>query len=84
VTDGSSQDFKSRWSKDGNLIYFVSTRDGFRCLWAHRLDPTTKQPKGSPFEIYVSHRAQLSLLTCTPMSWSFMLRVTRLCSISAR
>jgi hypothetical protein len=62
VTDGSQKDFKSRWSPDGNLLYFVSHRDGFRCLWAQRLDPRTKRPLGAAFEVFPSHRARLSLM----------------------
>ena len=36
-------------------------RDGFRCIWAQRLDPATKHPVGSPFAIFHSHSAKLSL-----------------------
>jgi Tol biopolymer transport system component len=34
VTDGSGLDREPRWSADGKLIYFLSERDGFRCIWA--------------------------------------------------
>jgi Tol biopolymer transport system component/DNA-binding winged helix-turn-helix (wHTH) protein len=30
-------DDKPRWSPNGNLVYFVSDRDGHLCLWAQRL-----------------------------------------------
>ena len=62
VTDGESADDKPRWSPDGNLIYFTSERDGFRCIWAQRLDPATKRPVGSTFPVYHSHSARLSLM----------------------
>jgi Tol biopolymer transport system component len=62
ITDGSNFDIKSRWSPGGNLLYFVSHRDGFRCLWAQRLDPITKRPVGAAFEVFPSHRARLSFM----------------------
>ena len=34
------------WSPDGNMIYFLSNRDEFACIWAQPLDPETKNPKG--------------------------------------
>ena len=47
------------WSTDGHLVYFMSERDGSRCLWAQRLDPATKRPDGPPFEVQPFHRAQI-------------------------
>jgi len=43
------------WSPDGNLLYFISERDGFVCLWAQRLDPATKHPQGAAFPIRHFH-----------------------------
>ena len=36
------------WSPDGNLLYFLSTRDNYQCIWAQHLDPVTKRPRGEP------------------------------------
>ena len=36
----------ARWSPSGNMLYFSSEQDGHACLWAVRLDPTSKQPSG--------------------------------------
>lgn len=49
VTDGSHSDDKPQFSADGNTVYFTSTRDGYLCIWAQKLDPVTKHPLGSPF-----------------------------------
>jgi DNA-binding winged helix-turn-helix (wHTH) protein/Tol biopolymer transport system component len=49
VTDGSHTDDKPQFSADGNTLYFTSTRDGYLCIWAQKLDPVTKHPVGSPF-----------------------------------
>ena len=62
VTDGWGSDDKPRWSPDGNLLYFTSYRDGFRCIWAQRLDPETKHPVGDALEVYPFHTASLSML----------------------
>jgi eukaryotic-like serine/threonine-protein kinase len=62
VTDGTALDREAAWAADGNLIYFLSDRDGFRCVWGRRLDPKTKQPEGSVFPVLHLHNTRLSLL----------------------
>ena len=47
---------------DGNLLYFISERDGFRCLWAQRLDVRTKRPSGAPVAVQHFHSSRLSLM----------------------
>jgi hypothetical protein len=59
---GESNNDKQRWSPNGNLLYFVSERDGFRCIWAQRLDPGSKRPVGALFAVYHSHSPQRSLM----------------------
>ncbi len=49
------------WSPDGATVYGRSSRDGFLCFWAQRLDPTTKHPVGSPFPVFHSHSSRLTL-----------------------
>jgi Tol biopolymer transport system component len=61
VTDGTGLDREARWSADGNRIYFLSDRDGFRCIWARNLDPKSKQPRGPPYPALHLHDARLSL-----------------------
>jgi Tol biopolymer transport system component len=48
------------WSPDGNVLYFWSNRDGSPCLWAQRLDPTTKRPAGSLVSVHHFHSRGLS------------------------
>jgi hypothetical protein len=50
-----------RWSPDDNLLYFISSRDSFRCIWAQRLRPDTKQSLGAPFAVAHFHQARRSL-----------------------
>jgi Tol biopolymer transport system component len=57
VTDGQHSDDKPQFSADGNTVYFTSTRDGFLCIWAQRLDPVTRHPLGPPFAYEHFHNA---------------------------
>lgn len=43
------------WSADDRTIYFSSERDQHNCLWAQRLDPATKHPRGEPFAVRHFH-----------------------------
>ena len=61
VTDGTKLERDPAWSADGRFLYFVSERDGFRCIWARPLDPTTRQPSGAAFAVRHFHSARLSL-----------------------
>ncbi len=65
VTDGTSLDTEPRWSPDGDGIYFLSQRDGFRCLWAQPLDRVSKHAVGPPVEIHHFHPSRIS--TRAPM-----------------
>ncbi len=60
ITEGVWDD-KPRWSPDGKTLYFMSERDGFRCIWAQRLD-ASKHPMGQTIPIFHAHEAQRSLL----------------------
>ena len=42
------------WSPDGRLLYYLSNRDGFRCVWAQRITSDGK-PAGAPFAVYHGH-----------------------------
>jgi eukaryotic-like serine/threonine-protein kinase len=59
ITDGASWDTAPSWSPDGKLVYFTSSRDGFRCIWAQRVDASRK-PAGEPFAVYHFHTARRS------------------------
>jgi len=57
VTDGRYSDDKPQFSPDGNTVYFTSTRDGYLCIWAQKLDPATKRPVGPPVAYEHFHNA---------------------------
>jgi len=62
ITDGQSEDDKPRWWFTGDMLYFLSLRDGFRCIWAQRLDPVTKRAQGPPSAIYHFHQTGRSMM----------------------
>ena len=51
LTDGDSWDDKPRWSADGPVIYFLSTRSGRFNVWGIEFDSRRGQTVGSPFRI---------------------------------
>jgi Tol biopolymer transport system component len=57
LTDLQHYDANPQWSRDGQMVYFTSNRDGsgYTCLWALRLDPVTKGPVGPPFMVQHFH-----------------------------
>ncbi len=58
-------DDKPRWSPDGNTLYFVSQRDGFRCIWAQRLD-SRKRPLGAAIAVFHAHESKRFLSDIGP------------------
>ena len=61
MTDGATLERDPAWSPDGRFLYFISERDGFRCVWARSLNPLTKQPAGDAFAVRHFHSARFSL-----------------------
>ncbi len=61
VTDGSKLERDPAWSADGRFLYFISERDGFRCIWARQLNALTKKPSGETFPVHHFHSARFSL-----------------------
>jgi len=51
ITDGDAYDDRPRWSPDGRLVYFLSTRSGFLNMWAKRFDPVGRRAVGDPFPV---------------------------------
>ena len=71
VTDEDSVAEEHAWSPDGQLLYFVSERDGNRCLWVRRLDPVTKHPAGPPAAVLHLHGSRRSMIATGGMPARF-------------
>lgn len=59
LTDGSAWESSPQWSPDGKLVYYSSTRDGYHCVWAQRLDAANR-PAAPAFAVYHLHSARRS------------------------
>ncbi len=59
LTDGSAWESSPQWSPDGKLVYYISTRDGYHCIWAQPLDAAHK-PSAAAFAVYHFHSARRS------------------------
>jgi eukaryotic-like serine/threonine-protein kinase len=49
------------WSPDGTLLYGYKGHEGFLCIYAQRLDRTSKRPVGDRFAILHAHNARRRL-----------------------
>ncbi|MBI3281593.1 MAG: hypothetical protein HYZ57_17335, partial [Acidobacteria bacterium] len=61
MTDGRFWDLPARWAPGGDVIYFLSNRDGYSCIWAQRLDALTKHASGPPVGLYHAHSASQTM-----------------------
>ncbi|MFN7999408.1 MAG: hypothetical protein U0Q18_37665, partial [Bryobacteraceae bacterium] len=59
LNDGSTYEVVPELSPDGSRVYFLSHRDGARCLWVQKLD-AAKRPAGKPEPVYHFHSARRS------------------------
>ena len=61
ITTGLDLDFNPAWSADGRRILFLSSRDGFVCLWAQPVDPKKGDVVEDAFPVQHFHAARESL-----------------------
>ena len=77
IGDGSSN-LHPAWSPDGNLLYYVSSRDGFYCVWAQRLEANSRRTSGPPIEVLPLHSATRSLAHFVIGAWGLAVARGRL------
>jgi eukaryotic-like serine/threonine-protein kinase len=61
LVDGKDFDRQPVWSPSGDIIYFMSDRDGARCIWALRVDVSTRKAVGPPFAAHHIHQLRYYL-----------------------
>ena len=61
ILDGTELDRQPVWSPSGDIIYFLSDRDGTRCIWAQRVDTATRKPVGEAFAALHIHQLRYYL-----------------------
>jgi hypothetical protein len=83
VHSGTGVERSAGLSPDGRLVYLLLERDGFRCLYAIRVDPANGHPEGEPFLVHHFHDASLrwgstgfGSATVTGMFVAFLHQVT--------
>lgn len=70
ITKASESSDRPRWSGDGKTVFFVSTRDGFSCIWGQTFNPATGQIDGAPFPVMHFHNRRASIDVVAPRSFN--------------
>ena len=60
ITDPQEWGDRPRWSGDGKTVFYISTRDGFHCVWGQHFDAEVGRVTGSPFPIKHYHDLRIS------------------------
>lgn len=63
VTEPGSVDQEVWWSPNGRYLYFLSDRDGHRCVWTQEWNSYSRRPVGAAAAIYHFHEARLTPLS---------------------
>jgi DNA-binding winged helix-turn-helix (wHTH) protein len=61
ITNGALWDSSPAWSPSGQSLFFVSLRDGHRCIYEQPLDPSSRRPLGQPRAVRHLHSTSLRL-----------------------
>jgi Tol biopolymer transport system component/predicted Ser/Thr protein kinase len=78
ITDRASWSGSPRWSADGRLLYYLSDRDGFNCVWAVPIDPRTGRPSGVAFAVLHAHRNNMKMTMPAKIGYAIDVSAQRL------
>jgi len=62
ITNGDAWVEAPSWSMDGSVLYYLSNRDEFMCVWGQSLDPDTKIPIGDEFAVVHAHSSSMGMV----------------------
>jgi serine/threonine protein kinase len=61
ITGALESSDRPRWSGDGKTVFYLSTRDGFSCLWGQNFNPELGEKRGDPFPVMHFHNRRTSI-----------------------
>jgi Tol biopolymer transport system component len=61
ITGLSESSDRPRWSGDGKTIFYLSTRDGFSCIWGQNFNVEMGEKRGDPFPVMHFHNRRTSI-----------------------
>jgi len=76
ISEGEISDREPYWAPDGRRLFFISDRDGFRCIWGRDIDPHTGRPAGPAVPIAHFHHARELLGSPVPTPGAIGLTAT--------
>lgn len=60
ITGESEFSDRPRWSGDGSTIFYLSSRDGFSCVWGQHFDTESRRVTSRPFAVMHYHNPRFS------------------------
>lgn len=70
ITSESEFSERPRWSGDGRTIFYLSTRDGFSCVWGQHFDTQSGNATSKPFAVMHYHSPRFSLARVVSRSFN--------------
>ena len=66
------------WGREGRVLYYLSDRDDFVCVWGQRLDPATRRPTADPFAVVHAHTMAMNMQWPSKEAWALAVGGNRL------
>jgi len=70
ITSESEFSDRPQWSSDGKTIFYMSSRDGFSCVWGQNFDSESRTATSLPFPVMHYHNPRFSPARVTSRSFN--------------